>query len=166
MNSAHRAILVSRCRCCASRWKFALLSGVLVVAFALAGCKSRSLSQYIAPRVEGRVLDAKTRQPIRGVAVQRMDSGAEVAPGEIPKGGQAMQQTPSVRTGNDGTFALASERNLELFSRGRWYSVAISFKHTGYASFLTNYTPANATPTTKGEPLVQAGDILLVPNVR
>ena len=70
---------------------------------------------------------------------------------------------PKVRTGNDGTFALGSERNLELFGRGRWYSVAISFNHTGYASFMTNFTPANATPTAKGEPLVKAGDILLAP---
>jgi hypothetical protein len=140
----------------------ALLSGVLIAAFALAGCKS-SPSPYIAPRVEGRVLDAQTRQPIGGVTVRRMDPGAAVAPGEIPKGATAMQQTKDVRTGKDGAFAVASERNLELFGRARWYSVAISFKHAGYASFMTNYTPASATPTAKGEPLVKAGDILLVP---
>jgi hypothetical protein len=144
----------------------ALATGCVMAVCVVAGCKSKPLSKYIAPRIEGRVLDAKTRQPIRGVTVQRMDPGAEVAPGEIPKGAQALQPTPSVRTGNDGAFALASERNLELFGRGRWYSVAISFKHTGYTRFMTNYTPANATPTASGEPLVKAGDVLLVPNAR
>jgi len=160
MNPAHRAIPVSRC--CAGRWKSALLPGVLMVVFVFAGCKS-SPSKYVAPRVEGRVVDARTREPIRGVTVRRMNSSTEAASGEIPKGAMAMQQTMDVRTGQDGAFSLASERNLELFGRGRWYSVAMSFKHAGYASFMTNYTPANATPTAKGEPLVKAGDILLMP---
>lgn len=139
------------------------LLGCVLAACIVAGCKSTSPSQYIAPRVEGRVLDAQTRQPIAGVTVQKINSGSEVAAGEIPKGAQAMQQAPYVRTGNDGAFALASKRNLELFGRSRWYSVTISFKHSGYTSFMTNYTPSSATPTASGEPLVKTGDVLLVP---
>jgi len=92
-----------------------------------------------------------------------MEPGAEPAPGEIPRGAQGLEQGPEVRTGNDGAFALASQRNLQLFRRSGWYSVAISFKHAGYGPFMTNYTPAHAIKTPGGEPLVKAGDILLTP---
>lgn len=137
--------------------------GCALAACIVAGCQSTSPSQYISPRVEGRVLDAQSRQPIGGVMVRRLDPGAEVAPGEIPKGARAMEQALDVRTGKDGVFALASERNLQLFQRSGWYSVTISFKHAGYSLFTTNYTLANATNTPGREPLVKAGDILLVP---
>ena len=133
------------------------------LALFLAGCATHSPSQYISPRVEGRVLDARSHQPIGGVTVRRIDPGAEVAPGEIPKGAQAMAQAPDVRTGKDGAFVLASDRSLQLFQRSGWFSVTISFKHVGYASFMTNYTLASATNTPGGEPLVKAGDIPLVP---
>jgi hypothetical protein len=113
--------------------------------------------------VDGRVLDAQTRQPIGDVMVRRINPSDEAAPGEISKGATALKQAPSVRTGNAGAFTLACERNLELFGRSSWYSVTISFKHAGYVSFTTNYTPANTTSTASGEPLVKAGDILLVP---
>jgi len=144
---------------------FALLIGSVLAASLITGCQSgsNSPSRYVAPRVEGKVLDAQTRQPIHGVTVRRIGPGTESATGEIPRGAQAMEQAPDVRTGNDGSFALASERDLELFRRSSWYSVTINFKHPGYASFTTNYTPANATPTARGEPLVKAGDILLTP---
>ena len=141
----------------------ALMFGCVIAAGVVAGCQSASPSQYISPRVEGRVLDAQTRQPIGGVTVRRVNPGTDAATGEVPKGAQAIAQAPDVRTGNDGAFALASERNLQLFSRSGWFTVTIGFKHAAYASFTTNYMPANATPTTSGEPLVKSGDILLVP---
>ena len=144
-------------------WGAALPLGCVIAACVVAGCKSTSPSQYISPRVEGRVLDAQSRQPIGGVIVRRVKPGAEAATGEVPKGAQAMAQAPDVRTGKDGAFTLASDRSLQLFRRSGWYSVAISFKHAGYASFMTNYTRANATNTPGGEPLVRTGDILLVP---
>jgi len=160
---ARTSVRFASARANGSRWKCALLPGVLMAAFALAGCKSASPSKYISPRVEGRVLDAQSHQPIGGVTVRRINPGAEVATGEVRKGAEAMAQTPDVRTGKDGAFTLASDRSLQLFGRSGWYSVTISFKHSGYASFTTNYTPANATPTAGREPLVKAGDILLVP---
>jgi len=142
-------------------WRAAVLLGVVAVGGG--GCKSSSLSQYIAPRIEGRTVDARTRQPLAGVTVHRVVPGEEAAPGDTLKGGQSMEQSPDVRTKGDGTFALASERDLELFQRSGWYSVTLRFQHVGYASFTTNFTPAQATQTAGGEPLVKAGDIPLVP---
>ena len=42
----------------------------------------------------------------------------------------------------------------------------MSYSHAGYAVLTTNYTLANATNTATGEPLVNAGDILLPPLTR
>ena len=46
-------------------------------ALLLAGCQSSPVlsSQYISPRVKGRVLDAATGQPIRNVSIRRLESG-------------------------------------------------------------------------------------------
>jgi hypothetical protein len=139
------------------------LFGCVIAACVLAGCQSTSPSQYSSPRVEGRVLNAQTHQPIDGVTVRRIDPSANVATDQAPKGGQVMQQAPAVRTTRDGAFVLASERNLQLFRRSGWYSVTLSFEHYEFLSFTTNYTLANATNTPSGEPLVKAGDILLAP---
>lgn len=156
-------IMKTRIRCLAMiTWGAALPLACVIAACGVAGCKSASPSQFIAPRVEGRVLDAQTRQPIAGVSVRRINRGADAPSGETLKGAEVMAQTPDVRTGNDGAFALASDRNLRLFSRSGWFTVTIGFKHAAYASFTTNYTRANATNTPAGEPLVKAGDILLV----
>ena len=147
--------------CCIAR--AALVFGWLLVVGFVAGCKSTSPSQYTAPRVEGRVLDAQTRQPLGSVTVRRIDPDAASATRQVPKGGQSMRQAPDVRTRPDGAFALDSERDLTLFRNSSWYSVTLSFAHAGYASFTTNYTPANAFTTPEGEPQVNTGDILLVP---
>jgi hypothetical protein len=146
-----------------SALNIALLCGCLIAACVLAGCKTTSPSQYISPRVEGRVLDAQTHQPIVGVKVVRVVADPEPLVDQAPKGGQALERTPDVRSLKDGTFVLDSERDLELFRRTGWYSLTLTFEHAGYASITTNYTIANATNSPSGEPLVKAGDILLAP---
>ena len=138
----------------------------MLAACIVAGCKSASPAHYIAPRVEGRVLDADTRQPLAGVQVRRVNPYAGEASREVLKGGQSIEKAPAVRTRSDGAFALASERDLELFAQSSWGSITITVDHAGYGLFTTNYTTANATISPRGEPEVQAGDILLVPLVQ
>lgn len=136
---------------------------LLTLVFTVAGCVSSSPSQYVSPRVTGRVIDTQTRQPIKGVQVQRLTPDQNVAAGEAMKGGQSIEQAPAVRTGSDGRFVLDSERDLALFRKLDWYSVSLSFDHSGYERFVTNYTLIDAIVTPKGEPLVKAGDIRLRP---
>ena len=165
----HRELKTPTPEVCAAmgpRWsaqKAALLFGCVIAACLVAGCKTTSPSPYISPRVEGRVLDAKTHQPIAGVKVIRVEPDLEPAVDQALKGGQTMERTPAVRSIKDGTFILDSERDLELFRRAGWYSVTLTFEHAGYTSITTNYTVANATNSPSGEPLVKAGDILLTP---
>ena len=144
-----------------------LLLGVLIAAFALAGCKSNSPSQYISPRVEGRVVDGQSHAPIPGVQVRRVtgeDSHAATGP---QKGGQLMEGAPVVvTTGKDGSFILDSEHDLASLRRLGWYSVSIAFEDPAYAPFSATYTLSNAVHTATGEPVVKAGDILLAPRSR
>jgi hypothetical protein len=125
----------------------------------LGGCHSPS--QYVSPRVTGRVLNEQTRQPIQNVQVRRQaDKPSSLEP---PKGGQLLMQAPYILTEADGNFALKSERALAFLWRVRWYSVTLSFAHRGYETLAQTFTLAHSTNTPAGEPLVEAGDILLKP---
>jgi len=143
--------------------KFVLFPVSALAALLQAGCQTSSPSQYISPRVTGRVLDGQTHQPVAGVQVKRVTAGENLQGIDTPRGGKAMEKNPAVRTGADGTFVLDSERALTFFRRGGWYSVTLSFQHPDYERFLTTYTLKDATTTPEGEPLVKAKDILLFP---
>src|SRR5262245_54042106 len=87
------------------------------------GCKTHSPSQIVSPKVIGRVVDARTLQPIEGVKVRREDSSQKPGPGEAQKGGQAIAQPPLVRTKEDGTFSLDCVRDLAIFRSVGWFVV-------------------------------------------
>lgn len=131
----------------------------------LAGCQSSPVlnSQYISPRVTGRVLDAVTSQPIRNVSIRRLVSDQNPAPSASAKGGQSLERVPTLRTGADGRFDLSSERDLTLFRQAGWYAVTVAFTRAGYERLTTNYTLASAVVAPSGEPVVNAGNILLQP---
>jgi hypothetical protein len=141
----------------AARWLVVLL---------LTGCQTHSPSQYISPRVTGRVVDAQTHRPIADVQVRRVSSGENLDGLDAPKGGQMMANAPVVRTGADGTFVLDSVTDLAFFRKVGWYSVTLSFEHAHYERFVTTYTIKDATNSPSGEPWLQAKDILLIPLAR
>jgi len=143
----------------AGRWS--ALALCLLVPLIAAGCKSSSPTPYVSPRVTGRLLDAQTQQPVKGVKVHRLIPDQEPNVLNDVKGGQALAKAPAVRTAADGTFELASERGLTPFRRGGWYSVSIAFEHPDYARYVTNYSLKHSIVTPKGEPVVNAGDIWL-----
>lgn len=144
---------------------------LLLFAVALAGCKSGGSADYSFPQVRGRVIAADTHQPLAGVKVRRggLDQDQSKYNDLLgpPKGAQMIEQAPAVRTDAAGRFVLDSERELILFRYAGWYSVTVSFERTGYLLFETNYSVANISGhTTAGAPVVNAGDILLVPAPR
>jgi hypothetical protein len=120
-------------------------------------------SQYISPRVTGRVLDAVTSQPLRNVSIRRLTPGQIEAVGSPEAGDRSLERTPAIRAGKDGRFDLDSERDLTLFRRASWYSVTLAFTHKGYERFVTNYTLTSAVVASNGEPVVEAGIIMLQP---
>lgn len=136
----------------------------LLLTVALAGCQSGKLSHYISPRVTGRVLAADTHQPLPGATVRRVGPYQTDGESTAPKGGQLMMRPSGVRTDADGRFVIDGERDIALFRQAGWWSVMISFTADGYRFFQTNYTSAGVSSVSpEGEPLVDAGDILLQP---
>lgn len=133
----------------------------LVVAVAAAGCKTSSPSQYVSPRVEGRVVDAQSGHPLQNVEVIRVPAYAPPRSSEPPKGATLMERPVAVHTAEDGTFALQSERALAVFRKLGWYSITISFRHPAYEKATFRYTLAEATNAISSEPLVKAGDVRL-----
>ena len=131
----------------------------------LAGCQSSPVlrTQYISPRVTGRVLDAATRHPIRNVSIRRLAPGGYETSNPPAVGDQSLERMQALRTDRDGRFDLDSESDLTLFHRAGWYSVTLAFTHKGYERFVTNYTLANAVVSPSGEPVVNAGSVLLQP---
>lgn len=141
----------------------ALGYAVLIPICAALGCKTVSPIRIVSPRVSGRVVDARTRQPIAGVRVQRQvgrDSHRVMDP---PKGGELMKQPAIVTTDAEGNFTLLAERDLTVLRSATWFSVRLVFEHSRYERLTGVYVAAQATNTWKGEPLVQTGDVLLVP---
>ena len=145
-------------------WLMSRLLTLLLLAAAVAGCRSLRLGPYTSPRVTGRVLAADTRQPLAGVQVTR-DGGERMhGVGEPPKGGELLLQQQAVETDGGGQFAFPSERALTVFRPAGWDSVLLAFQRTGYERFRTNYSIVTAgTNSPTGEPLLEAGDILLRP---
>ena len=80
-------------------------------------------------------------------------------------GAEAIQENWYVYTDAEGRFTVDSTTTLTLFQRVTWYSVTLALTRAGYSGFTTNYTPAEATLLPSGEPVVNAGTILLRPLV-
>jgi hypothetical protein len=139
------------------------LIGALCLLFAAAtGCESPS--QYVSPRITGRVVDEQSGQPISHVRVQRWSASMGVGSMEAKKGGQGMErEQPYVFTKSDGTFTLQSERSLAFLRDLGWYPVTLSFAHPKFESVTMSYAEAKATNLPSGEPLVFTGDTRLKP---
>jgi len=130
---------------------------LLLLPLASAGCHAPS--QYISPRIMGRVVDEATQQPLRGVRVQRSSNAP--APSEPPKGGEKLLLTPPTVTDEDGTFTVASRRDLSFLRELPLYPVPLTFTHPGYERLTKTFLPEKATNTASGEPLLPIGDIPL-----
>jgi hypothetical protein len=136
---------------------------VLAVCVSAASCKSNWLSQYISPRVEGRVVDSQSHEAIRGVRVHRIQNENRKVM-EPRHGAELLANAPVVATtSKDGRFVLDSEMNLAPLIRSfYWHPVNIAFEHSGYAPYTATYSMSNAISTESGEPVVKTGDILLI----
>jgi hypothetical protein len=152
----------------ANPFRRAGLIWLLLATATLVGCKSGRFSEYVSPRVTGRVLDADTRQPLADARVRRALPDRPPDMDGRAHGGQLLERTPAVRTDQEGRFVLESVSSVALFKGDpdAWYSVTLSFEHDGYRRFQTNYTLGNATNLPSGEPCVMAGDILLNPSAK
>ena len=113
------------------------------------------------------MVDSQSHEPIQGVRVHRVVAGGGQPAAEPTHGGEIMEDAPIVvTTDKDGGFVVDSQRDIALFKRLNWYSVSIVFEHPSYQPLTETYRSSNAVTTASGEPLVKAGDVLLVPVLR
>jgi hypothetical protein len=133
----------------------------LLAAGTVTACKSHSPSQYISPRVTGRVVDAQTHQPLDDAFVRKV-TGAQKSMDQM-KGAQQIQLPAPIRTRADGTFVVDSAQALAFFRTVGWYSVTLSYEHAGYQDLIVSYSLSQSTNTPTGEPWVNAGDVPLEP---
>jgi len=130
----------------------------------LNGCQSGKFTHCVSPQVTGRVLAADTREPLAHASVQRGGTNPNFGAFGPPKGGQRLMQPGAARTDADGRFVLDSKSVLAVFRPTGWVSVPVTYSHSGYETFRTNYTGANdVSHTDAGVPVVNAGDVLLQP---
>jgi hypothetical protein len=148
-----------------SRLKLLISCGpvVVVVACLLSACSLAPRSQYVAPRISGRILDAQSRQPVKDVRVRRVESDAPATSTGSAGGARLLEETDAVRSQGDGSFVLSSVRSLDVFQSFGWYSVTVAFERGGYQSCRRSYTLVNATNSPSGEPRIDTGDILMAP---
>jgi hypothetical protein len=133
-------------------------------ALALAGCQSMPFSPLVSPRVTGRVLDADTRQPLRGVAIKSGTEANRSNSAMPPRGGELMIAAAPIYTRGDGSFALRTQRVLTPFRSSGWFSVRLLFERTGYEPFRTNCSSLNlGTNTPANDSVLSMGDIVLHP---
>lgn len=137
-------------------------ASLLALLWWCAGCAS-SPSQYTSPRVTGQVLNAETRQPVAKVQIQRIHQQPRVDPNTLPRGAETLSKNWYAYTDAEGRFTVDSTTTLTFLQRVTWYSVELAFAREGYTTYTTNYTPAEATYLPSGEPVVNAGIILLRP---
>jgi hypothetical protein len=133
----------------------------------LAGCQSGDYNHYTSPEVTGRVLAEDTHQPIAHVRVHRSSANNNFEPFGPPKGGELLIRPAPALTDDHGRFVLDSKSVLALFRHPGWWTVPVTFQHSGYQTFQTNYTASSlVTNTSAGPPIVDAGDVLLQPMAR
>jgi len=141
---------------------FRILLAMMALLLATSGCKSGSFSSCVSPCVTGRIVAADTGQPLAGAKIRRVKPSQNTD--ETAKGAQLMEQSPVAVSDDQGKFVLDAEMALTPFMRRDWFSVTISFEHSGYLRQQTNFTTMSVNGrTSEGAPQVNTGDVRLRP---
>ena len=131
------------------------------LAAVLTGCSSFRWSDYVAPEVNGRVLDATTRQPVHRAAVRRV-WGSSPSPDAGTPGAAGLLARDIVLTDADGSFRLSAVKDALTFSGGGMYGVRLAFTHSDYVTLNTNVSGTNILQDSpKTVPTLDVGDIFL-----
>jgi hypothetical protein len=115
--------------------------------------------------VEGQVLSADTGLPLPGVKVTQGKNSRDSLSGS-PKGAELLVRKTPVLTDAEGRFVLGSERVLSLVRGSGWDQVRLTFEHAGYQRFRTNYSMGWTTNSPGSEPMLNVGQVRLLPESR
>jgi hypothetical protein len=138
------------------------LLGLLATAI-FTGCGSFHVQEYVAPEVDGRVLDACTGQPIQHVVIRRGSSDSNTAFPGSEKGGEQMLARVQTMSNRDGFFHLDAEKDVLTFGGGG-YGASLTFLRSDYETLRTNFPPKLVVRfSPKDPPKLDAGEIFLHP---
>ena len=130
---------------------------ILACCICLVGCITGPSTDARSPEVSGRIVDAKSQQPLQGVSISLHDH-------------------PSIATTSDasGHFDLRGTKNFHLFTllgicstsfpEGKYYHDALDITNAGYVSLQISarqYLPPDVTNTTSSH--LTLSDVLLTP---
>ena len=139
---------------------------LLVVLLAL-GCDTlKGPNQgYVAPAVEGRVVDARTGDPLEGVRVKRYLEEPEQQDPLATKGATKLMQVPTASTDRDGHFFIVPEKGgYLLFEHPGVYELFLTLQRKDYQLLQTNIDLVKLKPVKTNKVLtVHVGDLPLSP---
>ena len=139
--------------------------GVIVSGFLL-GCAELAPphQSWTEARVDGRVVDAVTGQPLHGASISRVQKDPSPDPGAGQHGAIQMQERPTVAvTDKEGRFVLDPVKTAYLFLESYpTFEVVLRIQHPGHETLQRRMTNVLWSDR-KSAPRIQAGDIALKP---
>lgn len=145
---------------------FQRVAAIVAAASLVSGCGSLSgpSLDFVAPRIDGRVLDAESGQPVRNALVGRkLWTWRQSTGGFLKAGEETVLREDYVRTGSYGEFALPSKRVALLFSIGDvGLNTGLSVQHGKYLPWRTNF-PISVLSSNVPVPTVENGEVRLTP---
>ena len=144
-----------------------ILFSMLLLAVLVVGCDTlRGPNQgYIAPAVEGCVIDASTGEPVKGVLVKRyLERPGQKDPLDT-RGATKLLQVPTDSTDSDGSFHIVPERGgYLLFEHPGVYELFLTLQRRHYEVLVTNVDLVKIKPFKTNNVLtVHVGDLPIRP---
>ena len=131
----------------------------------LAGCDTLKgpNQSYIAPAVEGRVVDAATGEPLRDARVQRHLKPPTRADSFSTKGAEKLRTAPTLRSDADGRFRIAPDKGgYLLLERPGVFKFTLVVRHPTHETLTTNIDLLTIKPVKTNNVLtVFVGDLPL-----
>jgi hypothetical protein len=147
--------------------QFILLSCLLLITGSCSSLRGPHQA-YDVPRILGRVLDSQTGQPVHRARVTRWadTQDTKTTSSHSSKGATQLRSKPIHRTDAEGRFRLPERKSFYLlFDRGGVpFANRIIIERENYVTLETNLPPPELPEgKRRGVPIIQAGDIQLVP---
>jgi hypothetical protein len=138
-----------------------------LTAFLLAGCDTLvgPNQSYVAPAVEGRVVDARSGAPLQNARVQRY-LGEPAKPDPFAeKGAQRLQSVPALRSDAEGRFRISPEKGgYLLFQHSPVLELTLVVRCASYQTLSTNIDLIKLKPVKTNDVLTLfVGDLPLDP---
>lgn len=134
-------------------------------ALLLVGCDTLKgpNQSYVAPAVEGRVVDAESGEPLRDARIQRHLRQPTKTDPLAHRGAERLRQVPTLRSDAKGQFRIAPEKGgYLLLERSGVFQFTLVVRHSTHQTLTTNIDLIKVKPIRTNNVLtVFVGDLPL-----